>query len=214
MEKTLESPLDCKEIQPVYSEDQPWDFFGGNDAKAETPVLWPPHVKSWLIGKDSCWEGLGAGGEGGDRGWDGWMASLTRWTWVWASWPKDRTCVSYVFCFGRWVLLLQHHLEAHPNPWSRGQFRIWIPYHWCPWYLCLRRNTGQPVLCYSSAQSPWQPHPPHSLWLRTHLSAELAQFNKAQKIQLPKSLGTHIQTWRGRRRCLHLEWERTYFSGS
>ena len=46
--------LNCKEIQPVHSEgDQPWDFFGRNDAKAETPVLWPPHVKSWLIGKDS-----------------------------------------------------------------------------------------------------------------------------------------------------------------
>ena len=54
LEKTLESPLDCKEIQPVHSEgDQPWDVFGRNDAKAETPVLWPPHVKSWLIGKDS-----------------------------------------------------------------------------------------------------------------------------------------------------------------
>ena len=52
LEKTLESPLDCKKIQPVHSEgDQPWDFFGGNDAKAETPVLWPPHVKSLLIGK-------------------------------------------------------------------------------------------------------------------------------------------------------------------
>ena len=54
LEKTLESPLDCKEIQPVHSKgDQLWDFFGRNDAKAETPVLWPPHVKSWLIGKDS-----------------------------------------------------------------------------------------------------------------------------------------------------------------
>ena len=52
--KTLESPLDCKEIQPVHSEgSQPWDFFGRNDAKAETPVLWPPLVKSWLTGKDS-----------------------------------------------------------------------------------------------------------------------------------------------------------------
>ena len=47
LEKTLESPLDCKEIQPVHSEaDQPWDFFGRNDAKAETPALWPPHAKS------------------------------------------------------------------------------------------------------------------------------------------------------------------------
>ena len=56
LEKTLESPLDSKEIQPVHSEgDQPWDFFGRKDAKAETPalVLWPPHAKSWLIGKDS-----------------------------------------------------------------------------------------------------------------------------------------------------------------
>ena len=54
LEKTLESPLDCKEIQPVHSEgDQPWNFFGRKDAKAETPVLWTPHVKSCLIGKDS-----------------------------------------------------------------------------------------------------------------------------------------------------------------
>ena len=53
LEKTLDSPLDCKEVQPVHSEgDQPWDLFGRNDAKAETPILWPPHVKSWLIGKD------------------------------------------------------------------------------------------------------------------------------------------------------------------
>ena len=53
LEKTLESPLDCKEIQPVHSEgDQPWDFFGRNDAKAETPVLRPPDAKSRLIGKD------------------------------------------------------------------------------------------------------------------------------------------------------------------
>ena len=54
LEKTLESPLDCKEIQPVHSEgDQPWDLFGRNDTEAETLVLWPPHGKSCLIGKDS-----------------------------------------------------------------------------------------------------------------------------------------------------------------
>jgi len=54
LEKTLESPLECKEIQPVLSEgDQPWDFFGRNDAEAETPVVWLPHTKSWLTGKDS-----------------------------------------------------------------------------------------------------------------------------------------------------------------
>ena len=69
--------------------DQPWDFFGRTDAKAETPVLWPPHAKSWLIGKDWHWEGLGAGGEGDNRGWDGWMASLTWWMWVWVN---SRSC--------------------------------------------------------------------------------------------------------------------------
>ena len=81
LEKTLESPLDCKEIQPVHPKgDQSWVFLGRTDFEAETPILWPPDVKSWLIwkypdpGKD--W------GEGNDRGWDGWMASLTQ-TWVW-----------------------------------------------------------------------------------------------------------------------------------
>ena len=63
LEKTLENPLDFKEIQPVHSEgDQPWVFFGRNDAKAETPVLWPPDAKSWLIGKDSD-----AGGDWGQE---------------------------------------------------------------------------------------------------------------------------------------------------
>ena len=84
--KTLVSPLDYKEIQPVHSKgDHSRVFFGKNDAKAETPVLWPPHAKSWLFGRLSCWEGLGAGRERDDRGWDGWMASLTRWTWVWVN---------------------------------------------------------------------------------------------------------------------------------
>ena len=54
LENTLESPLDCKEVQPVHSKrDQSWVFIGRTDAKAETPILWPPHAKSWLIGRDS-----------------------------------------------------------------------------------------------------------------------------------------------------------------
>ena len=85
LEKTLESPLACKEVQLVHPKgDQSWVFIGRNDAKAETPKLWPPHEKSWLIGKRPCyWEGFGVGGEGDDRGWDGWMALPTQWTWVW-----------------------------------------------------------------------------------------------------------------------------------
>ena len=86
LEKTLETPLDSKEIQRVHPKgDQSWVFIGGTDAEAETPILWPPHVKSWLIWKDWCWERLRAGEEGDDRGWDGWMASLTQWTWVWVN---------------------------------------------------------------------------------------------------------------------------------
>ena len=69
LEKTLESPMDCKEIQLVHPKgDQSWVFIGRTDVEAETPVLWPPHAKCCLTGKDSCWEGLGAGREGDDRG--------------------------------------------------------------------------------------------------------------------------------------------------
>ena len=70
LEKTLESPLDCKEIQPVHPKgDQSWVFIGRTDAEAETPILLPPDVKSWLIWKDP--DVVMAGGEGDDRGWDG-----------------------------------------------------------------------------------------------------------------------------------------------
>ena len=86
LEKTLESPLDCKETQPVNPKgNQFWIFIGRTDAKAETPILWPRHAKNWLLKRLWCWERPKAGGEGDDRGWDGWMASLTQWTWVWAN---------------------------------------------------------------------------------------------------------------------------------
>ena len=127
LEKTLESPLDCKEIQPVYSKgDQPWDFFGRNDAKAETPLLWPPHVKSWLIGKDSDavrdwgqeekgttedemagwhhwldgWESEwtpGVGdGQGGLACWDSW--GRKEWnTTEWLNWTEPKGNQSWIF---------------------------------------------------------------------------------------------------------------------
>ena len=88
LEKTLESPLDCKEIQPVHSkEDQSWVFIGRTDAEAESPIFWPPYTKNWLIAEDRpwCWERFKTGGEGDHRGWDGWMASPTWRTWVWVS---------------------------------------------------------------------------------------------------------------------------------
>ena len=84
LEKTVDSPLDCKEIQPVHPKgDQSWVFIGRTDAEAETPILWPTRGELTQWKRPWCWEGLGAEGEGDDRGWDGWMASLTWWTWVW-----------------------------------------------------------------------------------------------------------------------------------
>ena len=82
LEKTPESPLDSKKIKPFSPEgNQSWMFFGRIDAEA--PILWWEELTHWK--RLWCWEGLKAGGEGADRGWDGWMASPTRWTWVWVT---------------------------------------------------------------------------------------------------------------------------------
>ena len=85
LDKTLESPLDSKEIKPVNPKgNQCWMFIGRTGAEAEAPILWSPDTKSQLIGRLWSWERLRAGGEGGTKGLDGWMASLMQWTWVWA----------------------------------------------------------------------------------------------------------------------------------
>ena len=84
LEKTLESPLDCKEIKPIYLKgNQSWIFTGRTDAETEAPILWSTYAKKWLIGKDPAagrdWEQE----EKGTTRWDGWMVSPTWWTWVW-----------------------------------------------------------------------------------------------------------------------------------
>ena len=102
-EDSLSSPLDYKEIQPVHPKgNQSWIFIGKTDAEAETPKLWSPDVKKWLIWKPWCWEKLKAGGERDDRGWIGWMGSLARWKWVWVglgSWWCHPTISSSVVPF-------------------------------------------------------------------------------------------------------------------
>ena len=86
LEKTLENPLDCKEIQAVNAiGNHPWIFIGRIHAKAETLILRPPDVKNWLLKIPWCWERLEAGEEGDNRRWDSWMASPTQWTWVWVN---------------------------------------------------------------------------------------------------------------------------------
>ena len=86
LEKPLENPLHCKEIQLVHPKgNQSWTLIGRTDAEVETPILWPPDGKNWLTGKDldDQLERLKEGGEGDDSRWDGWMASPSPWTWVW-----------------------------------------------------------------------------------------------------------------------------------
>ena len=78
------SPLDSKDIQPVHPKGaQSWVFIGRTAVETETPILWPPEEKSWLIWKDPDAGKDWGQRRGDDRGWDGWMASPTRWTWVW-----------------------------------------------------------------------------------------------------------------------------------
>ena len=87
LEKTLESPLDCKEIQQVHPKrNQSWIFIGRTDAEAETLILWPPDATNRFIWKDpDAGKDWRQEEKGDDRGWDGGMASPTWWTWVWAS---------------------------------------------------------------------------------------------------------------------------------
>ena len=127
LEKTFESPLDCKEIQPVHPKgNQSWIFIGRTDAEAETPILWLPDVKNWLIWKELthlkkpwCWERVKAGGEGDNGGWDGWMASLTRWTWVWAGFRNW-------WWTGKPGVLQSMELQ-------RVRHTEWL--NWTPWFL-------------------------------------------------------------------------------
>ena len=83
-EKTLESPLDCKETQPVHPKgDQSWIVLG-TDIEVKLQYFGPLMWRTDSLKRPWCWERLKAG-EGDDRGWDGWMASLTRWTWIWVN---------------------------------------------------------------------------------------------------------------------------------
>ena len=103
LEKTLESPLDFKEIQPVHSEgDQSWVFFGRNDVKAETPVFWPTHAKSWLTGKDSD-AGRGWGQEDKEMTEDemaGWHHGLNGREFEWS--PEDGDGQGGLACCDSW----------------------------------------------------------------------------------------------------------------
>ena len=154
LEKTLESPFDCKEIQPVHPKgNHSWIFIGRTDAEAETPILWPPGAKSWLIGEDRCWERLKAGGEGANRGWDGWMASPTQWTSVWVNsgswWWTGRPGVLQSMGWQRdtteWQILFTLEENTHFSPHVTS--------------YCLLRETF--VITYVQGPFPSPPNPLH-----------------------------------------------------
>ena len=141
LEKTRESPLDCKEIQPVNPKgNQSWTFIGRTDAEAETPILWPPDVKNWLIGKNPwCWERLKAGGERDDRGWDGWMASTTQWTWIrassgswwWTVKPGDAAAYAVTRVWHDWRTGLNWTVSvAVPLLTGTGFWELIVPLKW------------------------------------------------------------------------------------
>ena len=141
LEKSLESPLDCKEIQPVHPKgDQSWVFTGRTDIelKLQYFLTWCEELTHWK--RPWCWERLRAGGEGDDRGWDGWMASPTQWTWVWVDsrswWWTGRPGVLQFMGSQRvghnWVTELNWTDAFSPSYWKSNLFSLKNKRHFWP----------------------------------------------------------------------------------
>ena len=149
LEKTLESPLDCKEMKLVSSQgNQSSMYIGRIDAEAKAPTRWLPAGKEPIHWKSPwCWERLRTGGEGGDRGWDGWMASPTQWTWVLSKlWEmvKDR---------GAWCAAVHGVTESQSRSVSN-----WSATTWHKNYFCNKFNkTKGTLLLYILSVHPFQP---------------------------------------------------------
>ena len=168
LEKTLESPLDGKEIQPVHSKgDQSWVFIIG---------LQPAYLHSWNsntlatwckelthLKRPWCWERLRAGGEGDNRGWDGWMASPTQWTWIWVDsgswWWTGRPGMLWFMGWQRvghyWVTELNWMENRKRNRWPIKYFVAFKDMSWQPTPMLLPgKSHGRSCLV---GYSPWRP---------------------------------------------------------
>ena len=126
LEKTLESPLNSKEIQPVHPKgNQSWIFMGRTDAEAEnsnTLATWWEELTH--LKRPWCWERLKAEGERDNRGWDGWMASLTQWTWVGLNWELEMNREA-------WLQRVGHN-------WATELNRAYLWDEWITEVTCLR----------------------------------------------------------------------------
>ena len=143
LEKTLESNLDCQEIQPVHPKgNQSWMFIGRNNAEAETPILWPPDVKNHSLEKTLMLEKIEGGKEGDDRRWDGWMVGLTQWPWVWVG------SLSWWWTGGPSVLWFMRS-ERVGHDW--GTELNWTELNWTAQHLALGESliNDSPWFCFS-----------------------------------------------------------------
>ena len=147
LEKTLESPLDCRESQPVNPKgNQSWIFIGRTNAEAETPILCLPNELTHLK-RPWCWERLKAGGE--DGGWGGWVASPTRWTWIWVGsgswwWTEKPGMVHGVAELGmtEWLNWLKWRCPGFgplPTTWSFNSAMELSWHLWVCHFTCLLR---------------------------------------------------------------------------
>ena len=148
LEKTLESPLECKEIQPVHPKgDQSWVFIGRTDVETETLIFWPPdELELNHLKRPWCWERLRVGGEGDDREWYGWMASPTQWTWVWVDsgswWWTGRPSMLWFMGSQR----VRHDWATELNKLSFIPLLCYQD-HWFPISVKLRKHSGQERPC-------------------------------------------------------------------
>ena len=149
----LLSPLDCKRIQPVHPKgNQSWIFIGKTDAKAETPILWPPCKELTHWKRPWCWEWLKVGGEGDNRGWGSWIESPTQWIWGWVnarSW----------WWTGRPGVLQSMRMQRVGHNWAAGVLQSMrmqrVGHNWATElnYLNKQKKTGTYLLSWSWTQS-------------------------------------------------------------
>ena len=131
LEKTLECPLDCKEIQPVHPKgDQSWIFLGRTGAEAETPILWLLMGKANWLRKTLMLGKIEGGGKGDNRGWDDWTASPTQWTWVWTN-PGSWWSTGSLVCRSPWGHKELNITEFDWTTTATQRLSLWHQYPLC-----------------------------------------------------------------------------------